>query len=320
MNKSRTSVYSLLTVGICLVLMTGGTTSKIKPSEQNFSFDVLADPRSKDSTWKNTLLTIRDRNTNPESTFTPSELILVVGDMGPLASRHEEYKQVFTNASLFPVFLPVIGNHEFSNFGACFRYARDVLVPAIPHVFCQHAASCDYYVDYKNARMIVVDGYSTLGKDGVINDKGRQWVEQVIKTTPPAIDHIFISFHEPAFPRSAHIGDSFDQDLEKRNAFWRMLLGYKDRVHAVFVGHTHVYCRMRILDPAGAAANDPTSFPNEEGGIYQINAGADGVTSINTIVQVQVEGKNVYFSALQTKKGEKEPFAEVDRWSLLQKP
>lgn len=300
--------------------MGGGTTSKLKSSEQNFSFDVLADPRSKDTTWKNTLLAIRDKNTNTESYFTPSELILVVGDMGPLASRHEEYKQVFTNASKQPVFLPVIGNHEFSNFGACFRYARDVLVPAIPLVVCQQTASCDYYVDYKNARIIVVDGYSALGKDGVINDKGRQWVEQVIKTTPPAIDHIFISFHEPAFPRSAHIGDSFDQDPEKRNEFWRMLLNDKDRVRAVFVGHTHVYCRMRVLDPAGAAANDPKAFPNEEGGIYQINAGADGVTSIDTIVQVQIEGKNVYFSALQTKKGEKEPFVEVDKWSLLQKP
>lgn len=320
MYMKKTSITSLLAASICLVLMTGGTVNKIKPSERNFSFDVLADPRSKDTTWKNTLLAIRDRNTNPEYSFTPSELILVVGDMGPLASRHEEYKQVFANASIHPVFLPVIGNHEFSNFGVGFRYAKDVLVPAIPHVSCQHTSSCDYYVDHKNARIIVVDGYSTLGKDGVINNKGRQWVEQVIKTTPSSIDHIFISFHEPAFPRSAHIGDSFDKDPEKRNAFWNMLMNNKDRVRAVFVGHTHVYCRMRVLDPAGAAANDPKAFPNEEGGIYQINAGADGVTSIDTIVQVQVEGKNVHFSALQTKKGEKEPFVEVDKWSLLQKP
>jgi hypothetical protein len=320
MNMQKTYLLSLLTVGICLVFMTGATTSKIKPSENNFSFDVLADPRSKDTTWKHTLLAIRDRNTNPEASFTPSELILVVGDMGPLASRHEEYKHVFTNASTHPVFLPVIGNHEFSNFSVGFQYARDVLVPAIPRVVCQHVSSCDYYVDYKNARIIVVDGYSKLGKEGVINDKGRQWVEQVIKTAPPTIDHIFISFHEPAFPRSAHIGESFDQDPIKRNAFWNMLVQYKDRVHAVFVGHTHVYCRMRILDPAGVAANDPQAFPNEEGGIYQVNAGADGVTSIDTIIQVQVEGKNVHFSALQTKKGEKEPFVEVDKWSLLQKP
>lgn len=320
MNQKIISLGSLAAIGICLVFMTGATTSKIKPSEQNFSFDVLADPRSKDTTWKNTLLAIRDRNTSPDSCFSPSELILVVGDMGPLASRHEEYKQVFTNADIRPVFLPIIGNHEFSNSGVGFRYAKEVLVPSIPRVVCRHTSSCDYYVDHKNVRMIVVDAYSTLGKDGVINEKGRKWVERMITATPPSIDHIFIAFHEPAFPRFGHIKDSFDKDPEQRNAFWRMLLTYKDRVHAVFVGHTHTYYRMRVLDPAGAAANDPKTFPNEEGGIYQVNAGADGVTSIDTIIQVQVEGKNVHFSALQTKKGEKEPFVEVDKWSLLQKP
>jgi hypothetical protein len=169
-------------------------------------------------------------------------------------------------------------------------------------------------------RFIAVDGYTDLGKDGVINDEGRRWVEQVIKATPSSIDHVFISFHEPAFPRVRHVGDSFDQDIERRNAFWRMLLGYEDRVRAVLVGHTHSYYRMRVLDPGGIAANDPKAFPHEDGGIYQVDAGAAGNGSVNIIVQVQIEGRNLLFRVLQAENGANEPFAEIDKWSMVHHP
>ena len=137
---------SLLTTGICLVLMTACTTSKVRPSEQGFSFAVLADPRSGGDTWKNALLEIRDGTVNSEPAFTPAELIVVAGDMDPLVSRHEDYQQVFTNAGTCPVLLPVMGNHGFENDGAHFRYSRDTLIPAIPNAVRRHADSCDYYV------------------------------------------------------------------------------------------------------------------------------------------------------------------------------
>jgi len=289
-------------------------------TQQKFSFAVLADPRGHGDTWKNALLEIRDRNANREPTFTPAELIVVAGDMDPLSSRHEDYLYVFTNADTRPVFLPVIGNHEFENGGVHFEYARDVLIPAIPHAVRRHAASCDYYVDHKNARIIVVDGYTELGKNGVINDEGRQWVEQVIKATPSAIKHVFVCFHEPAFPRFRHVGDSFDEDPQQRNAFWRMLLKYRNKVCAVFVGHTHAYYRTRVLDPAGMAANDPQSFPDEDGGIYQVDAGAAGNAGVNTIVQVQIENESVLFRVLQAKEGAGMPFVEIDNWRIVRQP
>ncbi len=320
MRTNRTFLGSLLTINLCLIFLTGCATSQRQPSVQRFSFAVLADPRHQGDTWKNALLEIRDRNTNPEPAFTPAELIVVAGDMDPLVSRYEDYQHVFTNVDARPVFLPVIGNHEFENGGVHFRHARDVLMPFISGAVRRHAKSCDYYVDHKNVRIIVVDGYTDLGKDGVINDEGRQWVEQVIKATPSSINHIFVSFHEPAFPRFRHIGDSFDQDTEQRNAFWRMLLKHQDKVCAVLVGHTHTYYRMRVLDPAGMAANDPKSFPDEDGGIYQVDAGAAGNASVNTIVQVQIEGKNVLFRALQAKKGANMPFTEIDKWRIVRQP
>lgn len=320
MHMRKTFRSSLLIIGICLVLMAGWTTRKVEASEEKFSFTVLADPRSQGDTWKNALMEIRDRNTNQEPAFTPSELIVVAGDMDPLVSRHEDFKHVFTNEDTRPVFLPVIGNHEFKNGGVHFRHAREVLIPSIPRAVRRHATSCDYYLDHMNMRIIAVDGYTDLGKDGVINDKGKQWVEQVIKETPSTIDHIFISFHEPAFPRVRHVGDSFDQDPGRRNAFWRMLLGYGDRVRAVFVGHSHSYYRLRVLDPAGIAANDPNAFPNEDGGLYQVDVGAAGTGTMNTIVQVQIEGKNLLFRVLQAENGANKPFTETDKWSMVHHP
>jgi hypothetical protein len=223
---------------------------------------------------------------------------------------------IFAGSENLPLLLPVIGNHEFENGGTHFRYARDVLVPSIPHAVRMNATSCDYYLDHKNVRIIAIDAYTTLGKGGVINDQGREWVEQVIKKTPSSIDHIFISFHEPAFPRYRHLRDSFNQNPKQRNAFWQMLLKHKDRVRAVLVGHTHAYYRMRVLDPAGAAANDPNVFPDEEGGIYQIDAGAAGNGKVSTIVQIQTQGKSVLFRVIQAERGAHKSFAEVDRWSI----
>jgi len=313
MRKELVSL--LLAIGICLVLMAGCTTSKAQPAEQKFSFALLADPRSQGDTWMNALLEIRDRNANPEPAFTPAELIVVAGDMDPILSRYKDYQHVFTNMDTRPVFLPVIGNHEFENGGVHFRYTRDFLIPSLLRAVRRHATSCDYYLDHRNVRIIVIDGYTNLGKNGVINDEGRQWVEQTIKATPSSIDHIFISFHEPAFPRFRHIGNSFDQDPERRNVFWRMLLRYKDRVRAVLVGHSHSYYRMRVLDPAGIAANDPNAFPNEKDGIYQINPGAAGNGRVNTFVQVQIDGKNLLFRVLQAANGANKSFTVIDKWS-----
>jgi hypothetical protein len=291
--------------------MAGYTTGSADPSEHKLSFSVLSDPHNHGDSWTNALLEIRDRNVNPQPEFSPSELIVVAGDMNPVKSRYKDFQHVFIDAT--PAFLPVIGNHEFDNSGVHFRYIRDHLIPPL-HAVRRHGTSCDYYLDHENVRFIVVDGYTDLGKNGVINNKGRQWVEQAITSAPSFIDHIFISFHEPAFPRFRHIGNSFDQAPDQRNQFWQMLLRYKDRVRAIFVGHSHFYYRMRVSDPAGQAANDPNAFPNQKDGIYQINAGAAGNGKVNTLVQVQVNGRVLLFRTLQAANGASRPFSVIDKW------
>jgi len=195
------------------------------------------------------------------------------------------------------------------------EFIRDTIIAAIPNVVRMSEDSCTYYSDHKNVRMISIDGYSgEAGTGGIINDTGRSWTEAAITSAPGRIDHIFIAFHAPAFPRIRHTHDSFNADPEKRNAFWKMLVSHRDKVKAVFCGHTHYYARMRVIDPAGEAANDLTAYPDEAGGIFQVNAGSTGNGMKNTFVRVCIDGKKVCFRAFEAENGKDKPWTLKEEW------
>ena len=349
-----------------------------------FTFAVMSDPQWSSDSWINSLTETRDMDINPDPKFSRAEFILVAGDTDPIDLKYEYFNEIFKDSNNKPIFLPVIGNHEFDDSGGIpggmlmvqgsqaqgaggppgqerqqgeglpqgmqgsqgaggppggmpqmpgnppglnvekgdpaiidFEFIRDKIISAIPGVVRLSDKSCSYYYDYNNVRVISIDGYSgEIGRQGVINEKGREWAEDVIKSAPENIEHIFIAFHAPAFPRVRHTQDSFSADPEQRNAFWNMLVSHRDKVRAVFVGHTHSYCRMRVLDPAGSAANDFSAYPDEEGGIYQINDGSTGNGTKNTFVLVNVEGKNIYFRVLESENGKGQPFTVKDEWSI----
>lgn len=169
----KPQAFAVLTLGICLALITGCSV-RSDTFGHGFSFAVVADPRGHSETWKNALIEIREQKTNPEPQFTAAELIINAGDMDPLAARYAEYQQIFSSRGNRPVFLPVIGNHEFEDGGEHFRYARDKLIPLIPGAVRRHDTSCDYYLDYRNVRLIMVDAYTDLGKYGVIGGGGEE--------------------------------------------------------------------------------------------------------------------------------------------------
>jgi len=197
-------------------------------------------------------------------------------------------------------------------------YISDKIIAAIPGAVRMSEKSYSYYYDYKNVRVISLDGYSgEAGTGGVINEKGRAWTEKAITSAPATIDHIFIGFHAPAFPRGRHLQDSFNANAGERNAFWDMLISHKDRVKAVFSGHTHVYARLRVLNPSGAAANDFNTYPDEAGGIYQVVAGSTGNGTKNTFLRVEIEGKNIYFRTYEAANGKDQPFAVKEEWSII---
>jgi hypothetical protein len=194
------------------------------------------------------------------------------------------------------------------------------IISMIPGLVRYSAKSCSYYYDYKNVRVISIDGFSgEIGAGGIINEKGRSWTEKVIESAPAKIEHIFIAFHAPAFPRIRHTYDSFNINPEERNAFWNMLVKHSNKVRAVFSGHTHYYARLRVLEPAGAAANDYNAYPDENGGIYQVVVGSTGNGSKDTFLRVEVEGKNVYFRTYEAENGKDQPFIIKEEWSIINK-
>jgi hypothetical protein len=283
-----------------------------------WSFAVVADPRSNGDSFRNALTQIRDMKFNPDPKYDPAEFILVAGDIDPIVERYNDYRQVFVNSDHMKAFFPVKGNHDRYD-EIAERYIVDNILPEQPALKVRDNDNVNYYFQWKNAYFIIIDGYSDLGDSGCINSMGKSWVKQVIESAPSSIDHIFISFHEPAFPRYRHVGDSFDACPDDRNLFWNMLVEYRDRVRAVFVGHTHSYSRMRVGDPAGDCVNEDNCFPDDANGIYHIDAGAAGNGDRNTIVQDQIEGKNVFFRTIDADNGKEEPFSLKDKWKLLSK-
>jgi hypothetical protein len=371
---------------------------------KSFSFAVLSDPQWVSDGWVNALTEVMDSKVNPDPKFDRSEFIFVPGDTPPIDVMYEEFTRIFNGASITPLFLPVIGNHDADDNGGFpggmagmgngagmgpqgqgsgqpgmgmpqgaggpsgqagqpgmdmppegagqqpgggmgmgqqggmgpgdnmggtaqstgdpsiidMEFISDKIIEAIPGAVRMSDKSCSYYYDYRNVRVISLDAFSgEAGTGGVITDKGRAWTEKAITSAPATIDHIFIGFHAPAFPRGRHTSDCFVTNAGQRNAFWNMLIAHKDRVRAVFNGHTHVYCRVRVLDPAGADANDFSKYPVEEGGIYQVNAGSTSMGMKNTFLRVEVEGKNLYFRTYEAENGKDQPFAVKEEWSII---
>lgn len=340
----------------------------------------MSDPHGASDSWVNSLTEARDMKANPDPKFSPADFVLVTGDTNPVDLRYSDYIKVFSNSKTRPLFLPVIGNHEFDDAGGMpgrgegrmgppprgppkpggkpeppdapgrnggppsddaaqrpkpppgrypdngdpsiieIEFIRDKLISSILGVVRFSKKSCSYYYDHQNVRIISLDGYSDeIGQLGIINEKGKEWTETAILSAPESIDHIFIAFHAPAFPRVRHTHDSFNAVPDLRNAFWNMLIAHQNRVRAVFSGHTHYYNRMRVFDPAGAEANDFTAVPDEEGGIYQVIVGSTGNGEKNTFLGVEVSGKNVRFRAYGAENGKAQPFTIIDEWSIEDK-
>jgi hypothetical protein len=267
-----------------------------------WSFAVISDNRQKDKrpegAYENVLTEIRDLTFNPEPKFPPIELVVGAGDITVSADDGYNWKlwlETFKGVADKPCYFPVLGNHDSGDEA----FNQKIILPAQKNVVGTDPKS--YYVDWKNVRLIV--GESTAK------------VEKLIVSAPDAIEHVFIADHYPVFPRHSHVEPTPAREAE----FWEMLVRHHDRVKAYFCGHTHHYSRMRVANPSGEAkALD--SFPDEEGGVYQVDSGNAGRTShsdkLCTLVMVKVDGKDLTFRAVQAPHDKPDSYSLRDQWTL----
>jgi hypothetical protein len=269
------------------------------PSGQAWTFAAYADNRRVSERPKNTfegvLREIRDMDINPAPKWPGADFVLGLGDINTSADKHRNWDiwlETFRFAAAKPCFFPVLGNWDAGD--AAFN--RQVILPAQKGV---HGTDPEnYYVDWKNVR-VVVSG-------------SKEVAERWIQSAPAGIEHVFVADHYPAFPRLGHEAGKTDGPT-----YWQMLLRHRDRVRAYLCGHTHNYYVMRVANPAGPAA-DGKSYPDEKGGIYQIDCGNAGRAShddgSSTILQVLVDGQEVWFRSLQAPHGDPWRFRLVDQW------
>lgn len=313
MKLRKLAAYFILILVFHFLLFNCATQSKVEI--EKWSIAALADPRYDHDTFEIALKEVRDHNALVK--VSPAKFILVCGDYDPLSKNVEKFHSVFADVKDKPQLLPVVGNHDLS----ISDFNEAVAIVENLENATKRDDKLNYYVDYKNVRIIAVNTYDShnndLGGWGCLNSKGIEWIDSVISSATLA-DHVFIAMHEPSFPRRRHTYDSFNQCKEDRDAFWDMLVGHDGKVKAVFVGHTHYYYRMRVKDPRSAEANNLSEYPDQEGGVYQVDCGACGNGIRNTVVNIEIMGKDIFFKVVDANDGPTYgEFSLIDEWQVI---
>lgn len=255
---------------------------------EKWAFTVISDNRSGDASYRNVLNEIRTQKVNPEERFPLSDFVVIGGDLDPAEESLKTFREIFRAGK--PLFVPVRGNHEQTS---DVEFIIRKVLPSLGDSLKQpDRKNVNYYWDWKNTRLIVLDQYSRLGKyfDG---DSELKWVEKAL-LTPDNIHHVFIAFHEPYLPQHP-----------EEDPFWKLLLSRQDKVRAVFCGHTHMYRSDR--------------FPDNPTGITYVNTGNAGQRTHSdnkqTMVEVMIDGSRVVFRVIQAPDGTSE-FRLRDQWEL----
>ncbi|OGJ86544.1 MAG: hypothetical protein A2268_07430 [Candidatus Raymondbacteria bacterium RifOxyA12_full_50_37] len=273
---------------------------------EKWSFGYYADnlTSEKPVRWACKELTNATVNTSPA--FPKAEFIVAGGDLSLASSVGDSllYDVVRANSNGVAYF-PVNGNHDVESGCSavsgvtCVEYMVDSILVKQDSTTV-FSDGLNYYVDWKNVRLIVLDQYTAFwGETG--------WIDSVSSMIAGAGNnkHVFIAFHCPAFARQRHTS------IEGRGSwvpdFWNMLISHGNKVKGVLVGHTHWYDILRIKDPDGPCATDTGCYEtaertdiraHEDDGIWQIDPGHVGIAMNDPrmgIVWIQVDDDSVTF-------------------------
>jgi hypothetical protein len=277
----RLTIKRFLTALLFLCLIASSAAA------EKWAFAVIGDNRAAFASYRDVLNEIRMQTVNPGNEFPSLDLVMACGDLDPVEENYALFKEVFK--SKMPSYFPVRGNHDGP---ADVQFIlQEILPPYGKSINRQDEKDLNYFTDWNNARLIVLDQYSSFGKS-FDSDAALKWLESALKA-PDHIRHIFVAFHEPYLPEHA-----------EKDPFWNLLAG-QDRVRAVFAAHTHTYAMQR--------------FPDKTTGIFFVNSGNAGRTSHSdnrlTIVEVMVNGEKVSFRVIQAVDGTAS-FSIREEWEI----
>jgi hypothetical protein len=276
---------------------------------QKWTFSVMADHLKRSEVLRDNLVELRDMNVNTNPPFPNAEFIVGCGDLdlSEIATDRGETKsmwQIWNEPQYNSIpYYPAMGNHDEETPGDV-DLVLNTILPSHDSIIIRNDNQCNYHIDWNNIRFIVFN--NTIGGYGLpVNYIG--WVDSLIREADFA-QHVFIAFHRPAFPRYRHASSS---GFGGRDEFWDMLVSHDNKVKAVFVGHTHAYYRMRVLDPRSICANDASSpcLPDDEGGIYQVDA-----ASGSHLIFIQVDGEALSF--MVKKRVGTSSYEIIDTWEI----
>jgi Icc protein len=231
--------------------------------QKPFRFAVMGDSRGSSNGINE--VTLRSLMTKVTGLKPLPEFLLFTGDQ--VVGGSDVGKQLGAWKNLVDDFFPMtsvypaLGNHEHDEV-----IFSDVF-PTLPKEQLTGYRKTVYAFDYGNARFITLNSDRKNAAGHYIIDKQqRDWLENQLKASGKT--HVFVQFHVPAYPVSAHLGTSLDADPASRDALWALLDKYK--VTAVLVGHEHNYNRRKV-----DSSFDGSGY-HFENTIYQITVGGAG--------------------------------------------
>lgn len=250
-----------------------------------WSFVAIGDNRSAYSTYRKVLEKIQDLNES-EGQGAP-QFIVACGDISPLKKNHEIFRETFKDSKI--LYLPVRGNHEEKEDVEFIN--RHILQAYGSKIKPIGNFGVSYCFDWNEVRLIVLDQYSSSGKN-LGNPALIRHLDELI-TSSRDIKHVFLAFHEPYLPVDP-----------VKDPFWSLMIKHKNKVRGVLCGHYHVYQR-RCL-------------PQTDGILY-INVGNAGWVSHSdykqTIIDISVDEKVLRFRAIQAPDGSSD-FKVTDQWEI----
>jgi predicted phosphodiesterase len=214
-------------IQICLRNAVIGETSftTAPQSRTNFVFYVYGDTRTRVSAHSRVASAISNivRKTNTTPTF-----IVHLGDFAEYGSDMEETSaQFFRPAQQFLSMLsliPVRGNHE----NGTDLFPKYFPLPQRTGV---DRAADDYYQDYGDVRIIVIDVYH----ERMISPQRLKWLEERLSEASDCWR--IVCLHEPVYSSGSHGPFPSAKDVEK--------ILVKGKAHVVFTAHDHHYERTR---------------------------------------------------------------------------